>query len=258
MSHSSRELRIDRLRVVVHASADVAAAAVADAIAERIEARPDAVLGLATGRTPIGVYDDLARRYARGALSFRRVRTFNLDEYWPIEPDAPGSFRRFMTEHLFGRVDLAEENCRVPDGAVAADDVERECAAHEAAIEAAGGIDLQLLGVGRNGHLAFNEPGAPRDSRTRLVTLTESTRAANREAFAPRDVPRFALTMGLGTILEARRLVALATGVAKARAIERALRGPVGEEVPASWLRTHGDASLHLDRDAAEGLRPLL
>ncbi|MFG0320688.1 MAG: glucosamine-6-phosphate deaminase [Planctomycetota bacterium JB042] len=254
MQPPSREFRVDRLRVVIHATPVAAAAAVSAEIAARLAEAPATVLGLATGRTPIPVYEDLVRRHRRGEISFARATTFNLDEYWPIDPGDEASFRRFMEERLFSLVDLPAERRHLPDGAVAEADVERACRRYEEAIAAAGGVDLQLLGVGRNGHLGFNEPGSAFDSRTRRVRLSESTRAANREAFAPGAVPRHAVTMGLGTILEARRPIALATGRTKAEAVARALLGAAGVDVPASALRTHRGAALHLDAAAAEAI----
>lgn len=249
MAHPPHETRFDRLRVLVHATSVGAESAVAAAIAATLRDERPVVLGLATGRTQVGVYRELVGRHARGEVSFRRATTFNLDEYWPLAPTHRGSFRRFMEERLFAHVDLPSGRGHVPDGE--AEDAAVECARYESLLAAAGGVDLQLLGVGRNGHLGFNEPGSARTSRTRLVPLTASTRDANRADFAPDAVPERALTMGLGTILEARRIVALAVGDGKAESIERALRTPVTEEVPASLLRTHPDATLHLDAAAA-------
>jgi len=193
-------------------------------------------------------------RHRAGRLSFARVTTFNLDEYWPIAPESDGSFHRFMRERLFDHVDIGASRWHLPDGAAAEERLDEECADYEARIEAAGGIDLQLLGIGENGHLAFNEPGSSRSGRTRRVRLAASTRRANRFAFPDREVPTDALTMGLGTILDARSLIVLVSGEAKAPALTRALTGVIGPESPASFLRDHAHVTVHADRAAAAGL----
>lgn len=229
---------------------------VARQIAALIRARPDAVLGLATGNTPIGVYEELIRLHREQGLSFRRVRCFNLDEYLPIAPDAPQSYRRFMREKLFDHIDIAEENWHVPDGRARSieelEEIEADCAAYEAAIAGAGGIDLQVLGIGRTGHIGFNEPGSPRDSRTRPVLLDHMTRSdASSEFFGLENVPARAITMGVGTILDARQIVLLASGARKAGIVAQALQGKVTSKVPASFLREHANATFWLDSEAA-------
>lgn len=251
------ECRADGVELLVVDERARAATLVADeiqALLRRARADAPAVLGLATGRSPLEAYAELVRRHAAGALSFAHARSFNLDEYWPMEPDDPGSFRQVMATALFDQVDLPADAARLPDGSVERDDVEAECAAYEQAIRDAGGIDLQLLGIGRNGHLGFNEPGSPLDARTRLVHLAASTRA-DAAASHRGTVPHHAITVGLGTILEARRLVLLAFGAAKADAVHAALTGPVCEDVPASVIQRHGDVTVLLDENAAAGWR---
>lgn len=229
--------------------ADACEAAAAE-IAAIIETGP-AVLGLAAGRTPVGVYDALVARHAKG-LSFARVETFNLDEWWPIDLQSPASFHRFMHASLFDRVDLPRGKRHVPNGTIAADRLDAHCREYEAKIAAAGGIDLQLLGIGRNGHVGFNEPGSARDSRTRKVELTASTLEDNAAAFGSvAAVPRHALTMGIGTILAARRLLVLAFGGRKASIVEAMVKGAPGEAVPATLLRGHPKLELYCDAEAA-------
>lgn len=232
-----------------------AAATIADLVRDRTARDESAVLGLATGRSPIGIYDRLASEHARG-LSFARVTTFNLDEYWPIALSHPASFHRFMHERLYDRVDLPRGQRNVPNGSLPEADLARHCADYEARIVAAGGIDVQLLGLGLNGHIGFNEPGSTRESRTRRVQLDESTRRANAAAFAsPDEVPRHAITMGIATILEARRIVLLCFGAAKAPILKAALEGPIASSVPASFLREHANVTIYADRDATALLR---
>ena len=222
-------------------------------LAAVVERRADAALGLATGNTPIPIYRKLVRRHAAG-LSFEGVTTFNLDEYHPIARDAPGSFRRYMRDHLFDHVDLAGERTHLPDGTTPPEQIEAHCRDYERAIAAAGGIDLQLLGIGGNGHVAFNEPGSARTSRTRRVALHDRTRADNAAAFPDGEVPTHAITMGIGTILEARDLLLVACGAGKADAVSAAVHGPIDEACPASLLREHGRVELVLDTAAAARL----
>ena len=249
----------ERIPTSAYESSDAASRAVAEEIATLIRARAAAgkrvVLGLATGSTPQGVYAHLVRMHAEDGLSFRNVVTFNLDEYWPMEPASLQSYRRFMDEHLFNLVDIPPEQTNVPDGTVPREGVAAACQAYEDRIRAAGGIDLQLLGIGRTGHIGFNEPGSPRESRTRLITLDRVTRMdAAADFFGERHVPRNAVTMGVGTILEARRVVLLAFGEHKAPVILRAVEGPVTSSVAASFLQEHPNAAVVLDRAAAAEL----
>ncbi len=245
-----------RVPVTVHASAGEACRAVAGEIAaliaERSAAGRDTVLALPTGRTPRAVYDELARLHREGRLSFRRVTAFTLDEYWPLPATDPRSYRAFMARHLFTRVDVDPARAHGLDGGLPAAALPGACDAWERAIAAAGGLDLALLGIGRTGHLAFNEPGSPRDGRTRLVALHPITRADAAADFgSPAEVPQQALTMGLATILGARRVRLLACGARKASIVRAALAGPVGTDVPASVLQEHGDVRAHLDAEAA-------
>ncbi len=213
------------------------------------------MLGLATGSTPISVYAELVRLHREEGLSFAGVTTFNLDEYYPIHPDELQSYHRFMREHLFEHVDIEPQQVHIPDGTVAADQVHEYARRYEEAIAEAGGIDLQLLGIGRTGHIGFNEPGSARDSRTRLITLDRVTRRdAASDFFGLDHVPRRAITMGVGTILDARRVVLLAFGEHKAPIVAQAVEGPVTPLVAASFLQRHPDASLVLDAAAAADL----
>jgi glucosamine-6-phosphate deaminase len=233
-----------------------AAQALADQVQALLGERPESVLGLATGHTPILVYRELARRVEDGELSLARASTFNLDEYLGLAAEHPASFHEYMRARLFEHVDLTPEHRHLPCGLPAGEDWEAECARYEDCIAAAGGIDLQLLGIGRNGHIGFNEPGSARESRTRRVELSESTREANRPDFPPgEEVPRFALTMGIGTILEARRVRVMAFGEHKADIVHALLTGPVTAEVPASFLRGHADVELWIDEAAASRVR---
>ncbi len=215
----------------------------------------NAVLGLATGRTPLPFYGELIRLHRAGELSFAKVVTFNLDEYLGLPGEHPESYRAFMRRELFDHVDIPAENIHIPDGMVAAADLEAHCAAYEEAIRAAGGIDFQLLGIGRTGHIGFNEPGSPKNSRTRRVELDPVTRQDAAPAFGGLEaVPEHAISMGCGTILEARKIALLAWGGAKAEIVKEALTGPVTEQISASFLQQHPDATFYLDREAAAAL----
>lgn len=224
-------------------------------IAEAVRAKPTIVLGLATGETMRPVYAALVADHRRNATSWRGVTVFNLDDYVGLPADHPASFSRFMRETLFDHIDIASERCWMPDGM--APDLAQEARAYEARIAAAGGIDLQLLGIGSNGHIAFNEPGSDFAGRTRVVALAQETRAAAALAFAEDDdVPRYGLTLGIGTILQARRIVLVATGAGKARAVAKAFGAPADVACPASALQAHADVTVLLDAAAAAGLAP--
>lgn len=249
----------ERIPTEVCATADEAAARLAGEIAELITANRSAgrptVLGLATGSTPVRLYRQLIRLHREQGLSFRDVTTFNLDEYYGLPPTHPESYRRFMQEQLFDHIDLRPENAHVPDGRVERGEVYAWCRAYEEKIRAAGGLDLQVLGIGRTGHIGFNEPGSSRDSRTRLVTLDGLTRRdAARDFLGEANVPRNAITMGVGTILEARRIVLLAWGEAKAGVIAQAVEGAPTDSVPASLLQGHPQVRFIIDRAAASAL----
>lgn len=239
--------------VVIRESYEQMSRAAAARIAARIRARECLVLGLATGSTPLGIYRELSAMFDRGEISFRGVTAFNLDEYYGLGSDHPRSYRRFMDENFFSRVDIMPENTFIPDGKTS--DFRTHCAEYEKKIAAAGGIDLQVLGIGGDGHIAFNEPGASLGSRTRLVVLGERTIRDNARFFSDVSaVPRFALSMGVGTILEAREVVLLASGENKAGIVARALEGPITSQVTASALQMHPEVTVFLDEPAAAGL----
>lgn len=225
-------------------------------IAATLGQRPALVLGLATGRTPIRLYHELGTLHAHGQADFSRATTFNLDEFLGIGGDHPGSYRVFMQEHLFSRVNLPPAQIHFLDGAAA--DADAECERYETAIVAAGGIDLQILGIGTNGHIGFNEPAKALAARTHRVTLRVSTRRSNAALFGGdvERVPAQALSMGMATILHARRIVMIATGKSKAKCVERMVRGPIETRMPASFLQLHRDVELVLDRAAASLLQP--
>jgi glucosamine-6-phosphate deaminase len=244
------------VEVVIVAGRDEAGALVGGAIADLLRRRPEAVLGLATGSTPLPVYADLARRCAAGELTFRAARAFLLDEYVGLGVGHPESYRAFIARELEAHVDFPEGAVRGPDVRPTGLDLLESCDDYEAAVQAAGGVDLQLLGIGTDGHIGFNEPGSSLASRTRLKTLTDQTRRDNARFFAsPDEVPRHVVTQGIGTILEARHLVLLAFGASKAAAVARAVEGPVAAMVPASALQLHPHATVVVDDAAAGELR---
>lgn len=218
-----------------------------------VERKPEAVLGLATGSTPIPAYRELVKLAHERKVSFAGVKTFNLDEYLGLSGSHPQSYRQYMNRYLFEHLDIPLWQTALPDGA--ASDPEAECAAFEARIRAAGGVDLWLLGIGSNGHIGFNEPGAPRDCRTRVASLAPSTIEASAKDFGgAAGVPRQALTAGVATILEAREILLLATGAGKAPAVAGALEGPITPQLPASYLQAHPSCAFVLDRAAASKL----
>jgi glucosamine-6-phosphate deaminase len=213
------------------------------------------VLGLPTGSTPVGLYRELIRLHREAGLDFSRVISFNLDEYFPMQPDNPQSYRRWMQETFFDHVNIPPQNINVPDGTIRPEDAEEYCHRYEQKIRRSGGIDLMLLGIGRTGHIGFNEPGSTRHSRTRLATLDPVTRRdAAGDFFGEENVPHQALTMGVGTILDARKVVLMAFGEHKARIVQRAVEGPVTDSVAASFLQQHPDATFLLDQAAASDL----
>ncbi|HEX3579065.1 MAG TPA: glucosamine-6-phosphate deaminase [Thermoanaerobaculia bacterium] len=207
-----------------------------------IRRNPRVVLGLPTGRTPVKMYERVVAACSREYHCFRDVVMFNLDEYVGIESAHPGSYCTFMNQHLFAHVDMEKSNAHIPNGM--ASDLAAECARYEREIAAAGGLDLTFLGLGSNGHIGFNEPGTPFDSRTRVVALTESTRAANAPLFPDGNVPTHAITMGIGTILESKSIVLLASGDKKRAAIERLRGGEITEHFPASALWRHPEVTV--------------
>ncbi|HEX8524559.1 MAG TPA: glucosamine-6-phosphate deaminase [Tepidisphaeraceae bacterium] len=250
---------VERIPVTVYPSSAIASNSVAQEIAELIKSKAargeNAVLGLATGSTPTGVYDELIRLHQQERLSFKNVITFNLDEYFPMQPDELQSYNRFMREHLFDHIDIDPKNVHIPDGTTPRDKVNEYCQRYERMIKDAGGLDYQILGIGRTGHVGFNEPGSPRDSRTRLITLDRVTRLdAASDFFGEWNVPRKAITMGVETILSARRVVLLAWGEHKAPVIKRAVEGEITPQVAASFLQQHPSARIVLDNAAAAEL----
>ncbi|TWT87256.1 Glucosamine-6-phosphate deaminase 1 [Pseudobythopirellula maris] len=259
MSHNCAVDGVEKIPCRVFCHASDASRAIAGQIAALIRGRAGegrtCVLGLATGSTPTGVYDELVRMHREEGLSFQNVVTFNLDEYFPIRPEELQSYVRFMREHLFDHVDIKPENAHVPDGTVSGESVADYCRRYEEMIEDAGGIDLQLLGIGRTGHIGFNEPGSGRSSRTRLITLDRVTRRdAASDFFGEENVPARAITMGVGTILAARQLVLMAWGEGKASIIAQAVEGEISTHVAASFLQEHPNAQIVMDEAAAEHL----
>jgi len=250
---------LERIRTVIVHGHDDMGRLVAHRIAEVIRTKRAAgqrpVLGLATGSTPIGVYRELIRMHRDEGLRFTDVVTFNLDEYYPMDPGSIHSYHRFMWENLFHHLDIPPANVHIPRGDVRRDEVDAECRRYEESIRAAGGIDLQLLGIGRTGHIGFNEPGSGAESRTRAVTLDLVTRKDTAADFFGEDnVPREALTMGVETIFEAREILMLATGEHKADIVRRAVEGEVDHEVAATFLQRHGNTTFYLDQPAAAAL----
>lgn len=233
-------------------SSEAAARALAEDIIAEIHRKPDAVLGLATGATMEPVYAELVRRFRKGDVSFARVTTFNLDEYVGLSGQDPRSYRGTMDSQLFDLVDIDKSRTHLPNGMAA--DLEAEVIDYERQIKAAGGVDFQILGIGRNGHIGFNEPGTPFASRTHVETLHSETLAANAGFFANDVPPSRALTMGIATILSARRIAILATGDSKRDAVAAALSGPVDPACPASALSVHAAVTWWLDPAASAGL----
>jgi glucosamine-6-phosphate deaminase len=243
------------VKITVFDNERVLARTLAVQIAASLGQRPAMVLGLPTGRTPIRLYHELGTLHAHGQADFSRATTFNLDEFAGVPGDHPGSYRVFMQEHLFSRVNLPPGQIHFLNGA--APDPDAECVRYETAIAAAGGIDLQILGIGTNGHIGFNEPARALEPRTHRVTLKASTRRSNAGLFEgdPDKVPTHALSMGVATILHARRIVMIATGKSKSRCVERMVKGLIDPRMPASFLQLHRDVELVLDRAAASTLR---
>jgi len=238
------------MEVIILPTAAEASEIAARLVARQIREKPASVLGLATGGTPCKLYELLARMHHSNGLDFSRVTSFNLDEYVGIDPTHPASYHRFMDENFFSKVNIPREKIHIPDGLTK--DVPAHCAAYEQAIRDAGGIDLQILGLGSDGHLGFNEPGSSLVSRTRIKTLTARTRSDNERFFTGgMEVPHHTITMGLGTIMESRICLLLAFGEGKARAVAASVEGPVTASVPGSLLQFHPRAKLLLDAEAA-------
>jgi len=243
-----------KMRVIIKKDYDEVSKTAASLLAKEIRTKPHAVIGLATGSTPLGTYKQLIRLHKGEGLDFSGIRTFNLDEYFRLPPEHPESYHAFMVTNLFDHVNVKPENISIPDGMTP--DVEKFCSDYEWRIKEAGGIDVQLLGIGRDGHIGFNEPGSSLGSRTRLKTLAEETIRDNARFFGGEEkVPRLAITMGVGTILDARKLLMLASGAEKAEAVKQAIEGPVSSQVTASVLQLHPSVTVVIDTEASERLK---
>src|SRR5919205_2612998 len=249
----------ERIRTIIVDDHEHIARLVANRIANLIRGKQMAgepsILGLATGSTPIGVYRELIRRHHEAKLSFRDVVTFNLDEYYPMSPDSIHSYHRYMWENLFSQIDIDPANVHIPRGDVPREEVDVYCHRYEETINRLGGIDYQILGIGKTGHIGFNEPGSGIDSRTRLVTLdTVTRRDASADFFGEENVPREAITMGVATILDAREIAILATGEHKSSIVRRAVEGEIDLEVAATFLQRHAKTTFYVDRAAGAEL----
>ena len=253
------EKRFENIGTIVYENSAAASQAVAREISDLIRVKQaqkqPCILGLATGSTPKGLYAELVRLHKEEGLSFKNVVSFNLDEYYPMEPDSINSYVRFMKELLFNQVDILPENIHIPDGTLSKEEIANYCATYEAKIEALGGIDLQILGIGGNGHIGFNESGSLQNSKTRLVALDHITRVAASNDFSGLDnTPRTAITLGVKKIMEAKRVILMAWGEGKANIIKASTEGPVTNLVPASFLQEHKNATFVLDKEAASKL----
>ncbi|QNF32174.1 glucosamine-6-phosphate deaminase [Adhaeribacter swui] len=253
------ETRFEKLPVTVYPNQDIASKQVArricDLIRRKLQNGETTVLGLATGATPVGVYAELVRLHREEGLSFQNVITFNLDEYYPMKPTAPQSYVTFMNENLFDHIDIPRENINIPDGTLPLEEIPAFCLEYERKIEELGGLDLQILGIGRTGHIGFNEPGSAPNSGTRLVTLDDLTRRdASRDFGGKENVPTKAITMGIGTIFKAREIILMAWNRKKAPIIKKAVEGEMSSEVPATYLQLSDNVEFVLDEDAAAEL----
>jgi glucosamine-6-phosphate deaminase len=242
------------MEVIIQRDYEQMSRVAAQLVVEVLNTRPNAVLGMATGSTPLGLYQELVRLHKEEAVDFSRVTTFNLDEYVGLPVTHPQSYHHFMHEHFFRHVNIPAQNINIPSGTTS--NYPAFCAWYEQRIAECGGIDLQILGIGSDGHIAFNEPTSSLSSRTRLKTLSKQTIDDNARFFERReDVPVYAITMGVGTILDARQLVLVASGEAKAWAVAQAVEGPVTSMVTASALQLHQDATVIVDEEAASELK---
>lgn len=238
------------MEVRIFDTAEEIAIACADIFTELLTTKPECILGLATGASPVKTYNELISRYNEGKISFEKVKTFNLDEYCNLPRDDKNSYYTFMHENLFNRVDIKEENVHIPDGNAA--DPDAHAKSYDAMIDEAGGIDIQLLGIGTNGHIGFNEPSDSFSDGTFKVKLTDSTIKSNSIYFDDDSMPRYALTMGINSIMKAKKIVLIATGASKAEAIKATIKGEVTPMCPASVLQNHADAILLIDKEAAK------
>ncbi|WP_370589975.1 glucosamine-6-phosphate deaminase [Rufibacter sp. LB8] len=253
------ETRFEKLPVTVYPDQHIASKTVAHRIAALIKGKQQkgetTVLGLATGATPVGVYEELVRLHKEEGLSFKNVVTFNLDEYYPMQPTAKQSYVTFMNENLFDHIDIERQNINIPDGTLPLEEIPAFCLNYERKIEELGGLDFQVLGIGRTGHIGFNEPGSAPNSGTRLVTLDDLTRRdASRDFGGKENVPTKAITMGIGTIFKAREIVLMAWNGKKASIIKKAVEGEISSEVPATYLQLSDNVEFILDQDAASEL----
>ncbi len=244
------------MEIIIQPNADSVCRYAARQIAELVKRKPDAVLGLATGSSPVRLYAELIRLHREEGLDFQRVTTFNLDEYVGLPPSHLSSYRHFMRVNLFDHLNLDPARTFVPPGLVAGEEIKEACEKYEEEIRLAGGIDLQILGIGSDGHIGFNEPSSSLASRTRIKTLTQRTRQDNAAFFKTAgEVPHHVITMGIGTIMEAKRILLLAFGESKAQAVSGCVEGPIGASLPASILQMHPRAAVLLDEGAAQNLR---
>ncbi|WP_352420280.1 glucosamine-6-phosphate deaminase [Proteiniborus sp.] len=241
------------MRIIVANDYDEMSRKAAHLIASQMILNPESVLGLATGSTPIGTYKELIKLYKDGVIDFSKIKSFNLDEYFELPKDNPQSYDYFMKANLFNHVNIGEEDINIPNGMC--ENIERECNDYEKKIIEAGGIDLQLLGIGRNSHIGFNEPGEHFETNTHLVQLDEDTIEANSRFFdSVDDVPTKAISMGIGSIMKAKKILLLASGAGKADAIYDTVNGPITPKVPASILQLHPDVVIIVDKEAASRL----
>ncbi|MBS1559193.1 MAG: glucosamine-6-phosphate deaminase [Bacteroidetes bacterium] len=259
MSNGTLHINFEKIPISIFGSADEASKSVAREIADLIKQKQKegkkAILGLATGSSPKKVYAELIRLHQKEGLSFKNVISFNLDEYYPMQPSSPQSYHWFMKENLFDHVDIPKGNFFVPDGTISMEAVKSYCAEYEKKINDLGGLDFQLLGIGRNGHVGFNEPGSHIDSLTRLITLDFTTRSdAGLDFGGLANVPRKAITLGVKKIMQARRIVLIAWGEHKSPIIRQSVEGPVVEQIPASYLQGHPNAQIVMDESCAAGL----
>lgn len=241
------------MKVIITESKDEFDRRAADLVSQQIKQKPDSVLGLATGSTPLGLYALLSKMNMEGELDFSKVKTFNLDEYRGLSKDHPQSYYYYMYENFFNKINIKKENINLLDGEAL--DPKKECDSFEKKIHEAGGIDLQVLGIGHSGHIGFNEPGTPFESATTLIDLLDDTIEANSRFFSCcEDVPKQALSMGVKTIMHGRRIILMISGIAKAQIAAKAIKGPVTPMVPASALQLHPFATVILDKEAASAL----
>jgi len=245
---------ISNMKIIVIKNYQELSKKAAKIVIKAMKKKPNIVLGLATGSTPLGLYQKLIEAYKKNEIDFSKVTTFNLDEYYGLDSNHPQSYNRFMWENLFDRVNIKPENVHIPSGK--SKNIKTYCRFYEAKIKKAGGIDLQILGIGRDGHIGFNELSFPLDSRTRLVKLAGTTIKDNARFFKnKREVPKFAITMGIATILEAKKIILLASGKNKTEAVAKAIEGPISNECPASALQSHANATFIVDKAVASKLK---